>query len=99
MRYYRLTEDRKTVPCSIDEMNMDIDTRRVRETFIGKVRISTVFLGIDHNWDGGAPLLFETMVFGGELDESQERCSTWEEAVAMHRDMCARVRRTLFRVA
>lgn len=26
-------------------------------------RVSTVFLGIDHNFDGGPPLLFETMVF------------------------------------
>lgn len=26
-------------------------------------RVSTVFLGIDHNWGEGPPLLFETMVF------------------------------------
>lgn len=51
----------------------------------GKVTVSTVFLGIDHQWSGGQPILFETMVFGGSLDGSQERCSTWSEAVNMHR--------------
>ena len=50
--------------------------------------VSTVFLGLNHRWpsDGpGAPLVFETMVFGltGD-DEWQERCSTWEEAEALH---------------
>lgn len=28
-------------------------------------RVSTVWLGLDHNWGGGEPLLFETMSFGG----------------------------------
>jgi len=33
----------------------------------------------------GPPLLFETMIFNGPDDgEYQERCSTWEEAEAMH---------------
>jgi hypothetical protein len=32
------------------------------------VRVSTVFLGLDHSWNVGPPVLFETMIFGGELD-------------------------------
>ena len=52
---------------------------------LGEIKISTVFLGIDHNFDDeGDPILFETMVFGGELDESCDRCSTWEAAEKMH---------------
>lgn len=41
--------------------------RIVKQTDIGEVKISTVFLGIDHNFhpNSKAPILFETMVFGG----------------------------------
>lgn len=64
--------------------------RRVAEDVIEQpehapVRVSTVFLGIDHNWFGGPPLLFESMVFGGPLDQEMRRYSTWDEAVAGHR--------------
>lgn len=49
------------------------------------IRVSTVFLGLDHRFDDeGPPLLFETMIFGHEGDEYQERCSTWEQAEAQH---------------
>jgi hypothetical protein len=66
--------------------------RIVAKTEIGEAQISTVFLGLDHNWGEGPPLLFETMIFGGSHDEYQERCSTWEEAEAMHETACALVR-------
>lgn len=59
--------------------------RKVAWDVIGDVKVSTVFLGLDHRFgDPGPPLLFETMIFGGPHDEYQERCSTWEEAEAMH---------------
>jgi hypothetical protein len=45
--------------------------------------VSTVFLGLDHAISG-RPLLFETMVFGGEFDQVQERYTTWEEAEKGH---------------
>lgn len=49
------------------------------------IRVSTVFLGIDHGFgEGYAPVLFETMIFGGKEDEYQERYCTWEEAEAGH---------------
>ena len=60
---------------------------------VGEVRVSTVFLSIDHNFsDNGEPILFETMVFGGALDEEMDRCSTWEAAEKMHELMCERVK-------
>lgn len=62
-----------------------------RDTF-GKVLVSTVFLGIDHSWDGGEPILFETMIFGGKHDQYQTRCSTWDEAVIQHEEACKLVR-------
>jgi len=68
--------------------------RTVARVTIGDYLISTVFLGLDHQFeDDGPPLLFETMVFGnGPLDERQERCTTWEEAEVMHEKMCEDVR-------
>jgi len=68
--------------------------RTVKETMIGGARISTVFLGVDHGFSSEKPILFETMVFGGELDQEQDRCCTWEEAEIMHEKMCDRVKET-----
>jgi len=53
------------------------------EVVADDVRISTVFLGLDHG-HGGKPLWFETMVFGGVLDQLQERYATWDQAAAGH---------------
>lgn len=59
--------------------------RVVQKTRVGRLEVSTVFLGTDHRFGGnGPPLLFETMIFGGQHDEFQERYSTWEEAEAGH---------------
>lgn len=50
------------------------------------VEVSTVFLGLDHNHaEEGPPILFETMIFGGEHNESQWRYATWDEAEAGHK--------------
>ena len=48
------------------------------------VEVSTVFLGLDYSFRGGTPILFETMIFGGEHDQYQERYATREEAEAGH---------------
>ena len=37
-------------------------------------------------------MLFETMVFGGSLDQEQDRCTTWDEAEAMHKAVVERVK-------
>ena len=72
-----------------------IENRRVALYKKDGIRISTVFLGLDHNYcDTGTPLLFETMVFdeaGGPLDQTMERCSTWEQAEKQHEKIVARV--------
>lgn len=64
----------------------------VGKTTIGKVKISTVFLGLDHNFDGGKPLIYETMVFGGELDGEQMRYSTKQEAIKGHEEIVKKVK-------
>lgn len=50
----------------------------------GKAHVSTVFLGLDHGFDDGDPVLFETMIFGGEHDREMWRYCTWAEAVEGH---------------
>jgi hypothetical protein len=65
--------------------------QRVAETEVPGLWISTVWLGLDHSFGGGRPLIFETMVFPakgsdvtswGELDS--DRYSTEAEALAGH---------------
>lgn len=71
---------------------MQTDDRTVAKTEINGVKISTMFLGLDHAWGDQPPLLWETMVFGGPLNEEQDRCGgSREQAEAMHAAMCARV--------
>ena len=66
--------------------------RQVAEDRCGPVRISTVFLGLDHNCaTRGPPALFETMIFGGPHDGLMWRASTWDEALLIHYEACARV--------
>lgn len=65
--------------------------RKVALYKAGKVRVSTVFLGLNRGF-GGKPLWFETMVFGGKLDQEQDRYETWDEAVAGHKAMVKRVK-------
>ena len=90
--YYKLL-GKLPVPCAdVIEWAKCFRTanRRVAETTVGPLRVSTVFLGIDHSFGGpGDPLLFETMIFGGDpiydwLDAYMDRCSTWEQAEQMH---------------
>jgi hypothetical protein len=61
----------------------------VCQTTHNDVEVSTVFLGLDHNFSGaGPPVLYETMVFGGDLDHFQQRYPTRGEAAEGHRQVC-----------
>lgn len=61
-------------------------TRRVLRTETNKYRISTVWIGLDHQIEEEGPvLIYETMTFGECGEEiSCERCSTEEEAIKQH---------------
>lgn len=67
---------------------MEGKNRVVEKSQFGDVKVSTVFLGLDHSFGGGEPLLFETMIFGGEHDQYQDRYSTWDEAAEGHKKAC-----------
>lgn len=62
--------------------------------------VSTVFLGIDHNFGAnGPPVLFETLVFAPktvphslrDFDGYQRRYTTWSEAEAGHAEIVRRL--------
>lgn len=72
------------------------EKRRVAYDIISKkCAVSTVFLGLDHNYSGvGLPILFETMVFGmPEDDEECERYCTREEAIIGHKKILKKYQR------
>lgn len=56
---------------------------------VGNAWVSTVFLGLDHNWGEGPPLVFETMVFRDGNGDDCQRYSTWLQAMEGHRKVCA----------
>lgn len=95
MTYYIL-DGRDAVRVTFEQWSISFGTsdRVVAKTELldGSATVSTVFLGLDHQFlDGGPPHIFETMVFGGELDSEQDRYSTWAEAEAGHDEMVSRV--------
>lgn len=82
----------------------NIDNRRVAQDMIGRYRVSTVFLGLDHSFgESAVPVVFETMIFDEEdrteskffpghsfaKDLYQERDCTWDEAVKRHGEAIA----------
>ena len=64
----------------------------VKQEEVHGVKVSTVFLSLDHSFGHGPPVLWETMIFGGEHDEYQERYSTYDDAVAGHQKAVEMVR-------
>lgn len=101
MRHYKLVK-KTIVECNLLEWGLFLQSRAnvVKQEifrpllwpFFGRnkcARVSTVFLGLDHRFGGeGPPILFETMIFGGKLDQYQERCCTYAQAIEMHAIAC-----------
>lgn len=99
---YILDKNKRVVACDdVDKWSEwfggALKSRQVALTRINKeVSISTVFLAVDHGFRSKTPVLWETMVFGGILGHEVKRCAgTWEQAEAMHEDMCKLVRTCL----
>lgn len=95
--------DAKGEPCNAKDLFswgewMSRADRRVDRTVIGEAAISTVFLGMDHSLSikPESPLLWETMVFGGDLDGEMLRCSgDRKNAEALHERMVLFVKANL----
>ncbi len=72
---------------------MKNNSRKIKRTEISKdVVVSTVFLGLDHNFSDGVPILFETLVFGGEYDGERYRYTTAEKARKDHVKMVRKIK-------
>ena len=76
----------------VEWLGAHVEERRVGNTTVGEVEVSTMFFGLDYDWGEGPPRLYETMVFGGELDGEMARYSTRAEAVVGHERMVERVK-------
>jgi len=85
MIFYYILKDKIPIACddvvTWGKFFENVENRIVGKTNVGKIEISTVFLGLEHI--GG---MFETMIFGGKHDQYQERCETWEGAETQHRE-------------
>ena len=90
-RYYILNKDKTTREAKdFEEFDSNMkENQIVKKTEIGKILISTVFLGVNHNYSGGEPILFETMIFNDDTEyEYQERYSTYQKALEGHKKCC-----------
>lgn len=56
------------------------------------VGVSTVFLGLDHGFGEGPPVLWESMVFGTSLDGEQRRYTSRAAALEGHAELVALAR-------
>ena len=90
--YWILNKNRKIK--KVDLMTWAKWFKSSQDRIIGKdiikgIRVSTVFLGIDHGFGLGKPILFETIIFGSNLKKLQgyqERYHTLQEAEKGHKD-------------
>jgi len=68
-----------------------VKAKRVAKTDLvnGRGWVSTVWLGLNHQYGNGAPLIFETMVFPVDsmIEKDCQRYSTEEEAIKGHQQM------------
>lgn len=92
--HYLLDENKEPYEVSIEEavkLYDDLEMKIVKQDKLDDgTFISTVFLGMDHGWwderknHNYKPVLFETMIFGGEYDQYQERYTTYQKALEGH---------------
>ena len=70
-------EGRVPMPCDdviewATRFENSLESRQVGSDIVGTILLSTVFLGLDHQFGDGPPMLFETMAF----DESDKQTVT-----------------------
>lgn len=92
--YYKLDKNKNSIPCEMIEWAEQraemrkTNTKHVNDENVYGHRVSTVWLGLNHNLDGIIPpLLFETMVFEGEsmMEIYCKLYPTWEMAEEGHK--------------
>lgn len=88
MRVYYILDGKKPIRCNdfIRWAWYCRPNRQVANRKVNGVRVSTVFLGINHEFrEDKRPILFETMIWiDGKPGNFQQRYSTWKEAEDGH---------------
>jgi len=94
-RYYTL-KDGVVTPCDdlikwgrwLEKANRIVECTHITS----QIDVSTVFLGLDYRFsDVGQPIVFETLVFGGDFDGEMNRYTSLDAAKQGHAIMVAKV--------
>ena len=95
MKHMWILRDGVAVPAGVEEWGAWFEKadRTVAKTGVGEAQVSTVFLGLNHSFGEGPPVLWETLVFGGPLDGEMDRYTSREDAEAGHAAMVERVKK------
>jgi len=96
---YTFDSEGNSVPCSdiVEWGEFMHRCKSICVTNVGDVMVSTVFLGLDHGFGGGTPILWETMVFDGsrvgvtKYDHEQKRYTSMKEALEGHKEIAAEI--------
>ncbi len=96
---YYILRDGKPVEATFEEManwrEQHDEERKLRQETVGDAWVSTVFLTHNHAYrDTDPPVLWETLVFDGKLDNLARRYSTRAAALRGHAAMVQRVRKS-----
>lgn len=91
-----ILDDRRVVLCEDDaqwKVWFAAADRRVAQTWIDDVRVSTMFLGLAHSpLPDRSPALFETEVYTHHGAEPVRRYATWEGTESGHAELVAMIR-------
>lgn len=92
MNLYILSSNHDIIRCYDEKIWLkwfEYSNKTICTTTDKGITVSTVFLGIDHNFSKGLPILFETMIFRDDDEyELIQRHSTYEEAKIGHENIC-----------
>jgi hypothetical protein len=102
MNLFKLSANKKPFPCGIVGFATNFESDNCRTTKksdfkngVNVYHISTVFLGVNHNYRGnGKPILWETMVFseGSYYHTNLLRATSHKQAVRFHNRVVNAVR-------
>jgi hypothetical protein len=62
----------------------NVSNRSILFNQVGDVKVSTVFLGLDHSFGIGDPVLWGSLITGGSYDGHEERYRSKKEAITNH---------------
>jgi len=97
--YYILDAEGEPKPAELLEWAKwfeDAANRQLARTEVKPdVTVSTIFLGLDHNFCSGKPVLWETVIFGGPRSEEMYRYTNEVAALKKHAKIVEELREDL----